>query len=299
MLIVDRVARSFGSARAVKDVSLRVRDGATLGLLGPNGAGKTTTMRMILGIIAPASGSISWNGAPIDARVRKRFGYLPEERGLYGKLTVREQVEYFARLHGLAGSEVAPRAVRLLEELDLGASAERKCAELSKGNQQKVQFACAAVHEPDLLILDEPFSGLDPVNAGILLRAFAMLQRRGTSLILSSHQMWQLEDICTEFCIITAGEGRAHGTLAELRELWPAFTLRVGPASEALAAALADVAGAVALQAPEGFLDYRVPRALELAPLLHALVEIAPVTHFECIEPSLQEIYLDAIGAGA
>ncbi len=299
MLVVERAARSFGSAQAVRDVSLRVGSGATLGLLGPNGAGKTTMMRMILGIIAPSSGRITWKGAPIDARARKRLGYLPEERGLYGKLRVREQIAYFARLHGVAGPDVAPRVERWLAELDLIASAERHCAELSKGNQQKVQFACAAVHDPDLLILDEPFSGLDPMNAQTLLLAMRGLQRRGTTLILSSHQMWQLEDLCTEFCIIAGGRERAHGTLAELRAVRPYVTLRVGPASTALADALAQVPDAVALPEQTGFLNYRVPRTLALAPLVRTLVAAAPVTHVECIEASLQEIYLATIGAAA
>jgi ABC-2 type transport system ATP-binding protein len=298
-LVVDRVARSFGSVQAVRDVSFGVRGGATFGLLGPNGAGKTTTMRMILGIIAPSSGTISWRGAPIDARTRKRLGYLPEERGLYGKLSVRDQIAYFARLHGVAENEVARRVAGILDEIELAADAGRPCAELSKGNQQKVQFACAAVHDPELLILDEPFSGLDPVNAQILLRAMRALQQRGATLILSSHQMWQLEGLCTEYCIIAGGEGRAHGTLAELRALRPAFTLRAGPASEALRAAFARVPGAVALPSHDGYLDYRVPRTLPLEPLVRALVAAAPLTHFECIEPSLAEIYLEAIGAAA
>jgi ABC-2 type transport system ATP-binding protein len=177
--------------------------------------------------------------------------------------------------------------------------ADRPCSELSKGNQQKVQVACAAVHEPQLLVLDEPFSGLDPVNADMLLSVLNDLRAKGTTLILSSHQMWQLEELCSRFCIIADGANRADGTLAELRSAWPTRVVRVAPASDDLRLLLERVDGAKALTPVNGAIDYQVPAATDFATLLRSLVAAAPVTKFEAIEPSLHEIYLRAIGETA
>ena len=209
MLVVDRVQRSFGQVKAVRNVSFECARGAVFGLLGPNGAGKTTTMRMILGIYPPDAGTITWEGKPIDRTVRKRFGYLPEERGLYAKMKVREQIAYFGRLHGMQEFDALKRADDWIKQLDIEQYAKRPSGELSKGNQQKVQLACAVLHEPELVVLDEPFSGLDPVNAQIILDCIATLRDRGATFVLSSHQMWQIEYACNAFSIIGAGEVRA------------------------------------------------------------------------------------------
>jgi ABC-2 type transport system ATP-binding protein len=296
MLEVDHVHKEFGSVRAVRDVHFSIEHGSTFGLLGPNGAGKTTTMRMILGVLTPDGGAIRWNGEPVRADSRKRFGYLPEERGIYGKMKVREQIEYFAKLHGMHGAALARNVDRWVERLGLEVYRDRPCSELSKGNQQKVQVACAAVHEPELLVLDEPFSGLDPVNADALLRVFRELQDAGTTLVLSSHQMWQLEDLCDRLCIIADGENRATGTLAELRSVFPTRIVRVAPYDDRVTAIVSDLAGGSALAHANGAADFRLPATTDFASLLRRLVEAAPVTRFEAIEPSLHEIYLRAIG---
>jgi ABC-2 type transport system ATP-binding protein len=299
-LVLSNVARSFGNVVAVRDVSFTVPAGSTFGLLGPNGAGKTTTMRMILGILVPDRGTVSWDGAPIDGRVRTRFGYLPEERGLYGKLRVREQIAYFGRLHGVPRPLDARRAAEWIERLGLGEYANRPCAELSKGNQQKVQIACAALHEPVLLVLDEPFSGLDPLNAEVLLDALRALRAAGTALILSSHQMWQIEDLCERFCVIADGVVRAAGTLPELRAAWPTRVIEVEPAAEALRAVIAGLPGARALPPSERpTLAYEVPADADTAGLLRRLVAAGDVTRFERLEPSLRDIYLRATEAAA
>jgi ABC-2 type transport system ATP-binding protein len=299
MLEVDHVRKEFGSVRAVSDVHFAIDDATTFGLLGPNGAGKTTTMRMILGILIPDAGRVIWNGAPITDNSRRHFGYLPEERGIYGKMKVREQIAYFGKLHGLREPDLTKRIDRWIEQLGLAVYQDRPCAELSKGNQQKVQVACAAVHSPQLLVLDEPFSGLDPVNADVLLSVLNELRKNGTTLILSSHQMWQLEDLASRFCIIAGGVNRADGTLTELRSAWPTRVVRVSPPSDAVRARLESVAGAQPLAHVNGAIDYRVPANTDFAALLRALVEVAPVTKFEAIEPSLHEIYLRAIGESA
>ena len=299
-LSVEGVARSFGEVSAVRDVSFDVPPGATFGLLGPNGAGKTTTMRMILGILPPDRGRVRWNGAAVDLGVRRRFGYLPEERGLYGKMTVRDHIAYFGRLHGVPPPEDEQRADVWIERMGLGQYAKRPCSELSKGNQQKVQIACAALHEPSLLVLDEPFSGLDPVNAEVLLEALRGLRAAGTAMIMSSHQMWQIEDLCDRFCIIAGGEVRARGTLEELRADWPTRVLEIAPEGAALRTVLEAVPAARALgPLPGAPLRYEVPASTDVAAVLRELVAAGAVTRFSRIEPSLHELYLRAIGEAA
>jgi ABC-2 type transport system ATP-binding protein len=299
MLQVRHVRKDFGAVRAVRDVSFSIEAGSTFGLLGPNGAGKTTTMRMIVGIYMPDAGSIEWKDAPIDGRMRRRFGYLPEERGLYGRMKVREQIAFFGRLHGLVEPDVSTRTQRWIDNLELNEYVDRPCAELSKGNQQKVQIACAAVHNPELLVLDEPFTGLDPVNADMLLATLRELKNGGTTLILSSHQMWQLEQLCDHFCIITGGENRASGTLPQLRGAWSTRVIRVEPASAAVRAILDSVAGARSLPGEEGELLYEVPAATELPEILRRLVAAEAVTRFEAIEPTLHDIYVHTIEGAA
>ena len=297
MLVVDRIARSFGNVSAVRDVSFTVERGSVFGLLGPNGAGKTTTMRTILGIYAPDAGRITWDGAPIDLGVRRRFGYLPEERGLYGKMKVREQIVYFGRLHGVPASVATRRAGAWLDALGIAGYADRPCGELSKGNQQKVQLACAVVHEPELLVLDEPFSGLDPVNAETMLACLRELAARGTTLVLSSHQMFQIEHACRAFCIVAAGTVRANGTLAELRATFPTRTLRVSPDVPAIRPVFASAgAGEPSFDEDAGELLYELPRETDFGALLRAAVAAGPLQTFERREPTLSAIYLRAIG---
>ncbi|HEY5341004.1 MAG TPA: ATP-binding cassette domain-containing protein [Candidatus Aquilonibacter sp.] len=299
MLDVDHVGKTFGSVHAVSDVAFHIDDATTFGLLGPNGAGKTTTMRMILGILVPDSGRITWNGVAVRRDSRRHFGYLPEERGIYGKMKVRDQIAYFGKLHGVRDPDLSKRVDRWIERLGLSVYATRPCAELSKGNQQKVQVACAAVHAPQLLVLDEPFSGLDPVNAEVLMSVLSEMKQNGTTLILSSHQMWQLEELCTNFCIIAGGANRATGSLADLRSQWPTRVVRVAPPTDAVRNLLERVAGGRALAHMNGAIDYQVPATTDFASLLRSLVDVAPVTQFEALQPSLNDIYLRAIGETA
>ncbi|HTU81041.1 MAG TPA: ATP-binding cassette domain-containing protein [Candidatus Acidoferrales bacterium] len=294
-LVADGLRKEFGKVVAVRDVTFAVAPGQTLGLIGPNGAGKTTTMRMILGVLVPDGGRIVWQGRVVDASMRHRFGYLPEERGLYGRMDVREHVEYFARLHGLGDRDARRRADEWLERLDVAQYAARPCGELSKGNQQKVQIACAAVHAPELLVLDEPFSGLDPVNAEMLAGVVRELHARGTALVLSSHQMWQLEQLCDCYCIVSGGESRATGTLQELRRRIPVRVLRIDPVTDAVRSVLAGVAGARAVDSGDG-VAFEVPVETDVGKLLRRLAPVAEIARFEALEPSLREIYLATVG---
>ena len=297
MLVVDAVSRSFGAIEAVRDVSFRARQGGVFGLLGPNGAGKTTTMRMILGIFAPDRGRISWNGEPIDLAVRRGFGYLPEERGLYAKMKVRDQIAYFGRLHGLRARDAAARTERWIERLELGPYAARACGELSKGNQQKVQLASAVLHDPAVLVLDEPFSGLDPVNAEIMLAIARDLAANGTTLVLSSHQLASVERICSNVCIVGAGRVRAAGTIAEMRAAYPTRSLRIAPDTPAIRAVFAargwHAPPATAI-AQEGLI-YDVPATTPLADLLREACAAGPVDTFERGEPTLEAMYRRAL----
>lgn len=299
MLVVDRVKRSFGSILAVRDVSFTCPRGTVFGLLGPNGAGKTTLMRMVLGIVPPDNGTIAWEGRPIDRHVRRRFGYLPEERGLYGKMRVLDHIVYFGRLHGLDEFDARDRAGAWLETLGLKGNEKRTCGELSKGNQQKVQLACAVLHEPELLILDEPFSGLDPVNAEIILDCIRLLAARGTTLLLSSHQMWQIENACSTFTIIGAGEVLAAGTLAELRATFPTRPVRVVPDLPAIRAAFASRGAPEPHVDAGGALVYDLPVEADFGGLLRDAVAAGPLETFQRDEPSLNAIYMRALGNGA
>jgi len=295
MLVVDRIRRSFGAVRAVDDVSFGVERGAVLGLLGPNGAGKTTTMRLILGIYVPDSGTIAWCGRKLDRATRRRFGYLPEERGLYGKMSVRDQITYFGRLHGLHAVDARARAQSWMTTLDIERYAKRACGELSKGNQQKVQLASAAIHDPELLVLDEPFSGLDPVNAETLLGSIAALAAAGTTIVLSSHQMFQIEAACDTFCIVGAGTVRAAGTLRELRGAFPTRTVRVAPDEPAIRDVFARAGAAAPQRSSEGALAYDLPATTDFGALLRAAVAAGAVESFERQEPSLNAIYVRAL----
>jgi ABC-2 type transport system ATP-binding protein len=299
MLVVDRISRSFGSVAAVRDVSFRVEPGEIFGLLGPNGAGKTTTMRMILGIYVPDRGSIRWNERPLDLRVRRTFGYLPEERGLYGKMKVRDHIAYFGQLHGLRSGTAFERANHWIGVLGLEQYATRACSELSKGNQQKVQMACAIVHAPVLIVLDEPFSGLDPMNAQTMLDCIRALATAGTSLILSSHQMFQIEEACTTFCIVGDGHVRAAGTLAALRATFPTRIVRVSPDLPAIRAVFAAHGAPAPLSGSPGGLEYELPANTDFGALLRDVVVAGPVESFERREPSLGQIYLRALRANA
>jgi ABC-2 type transport system ATP-binding protein len=299
MLVARHLRKEFGKVVAVRDVSFSIDHRTTFGLIGPNGAGKTTTMRMILGILTPDGGTVQWNGEAISGAMRRRFGYLPEERGLYGRMTVHEQIRYFARLHGLSERDAAERTAQWIERLGLSGNASRPCSELSKGNQQKVQVACAAVHGPELLVLDEPFSGLDPVNAEMLLTVLSELRERGATLVLSSHQMWQLEELCDAFCIVSDGEDRIAGTLRELRDRWPTRVIRVSPSSRATRRVLESIEGARPLKTLIGAMQYEVPSGTSFPDVLTRLVAVEAVTHFEVVEPSLHDIYLHTVESGA
>lgn len=214
---VRHLSKRFGKISAVKDVSFSVSSGSILGVIGRNGAGKTTTIRMVLNIFPPDSGEVLIDGARATAAFRDRVGYLPEERGLYAKMRVLDLLLFLAELKGVSRAHAHDRAIVHLERFGLGARTKSKVEELSKGNQQKVQFISAVIHDPDLVVLDEPFSGLDPVNTNLLIDMMAELKARGKAIIFSTHVMDFAEKLCDRIAMIDGGELVMYGTLAEIK----------------------------------------------------------------------------------
>jgi len=292
---IRHVSKLFDSHRAVDDLSLIVPDGAIYGFIGPNGSGKTTTLRMILNIIAPDRGSIDVLGEPASAATRDAIGYLPEERGLYKKMQVRRLLRYYGRLKGRTVAELDPVISRWLERLQLSEWADKRVDQLSKGMAQKVQFVAAMVARPRLLILDEPFSGLDPVNAEALRAAVLDLRREGTTIVFSTHDMATAEKMCDRILMIFKGRKVLDGSLAEIQAEYGHDTIRV-----AVSGGLSALSGLAELESVidhGNYQDVRVtgsPNAL-----LQQLVLRAEVRHFEIMRPSLADIFVRIAGPSA
>ncbi len=216
MIQIESLTRVYGDKAVVDDVSFEVRPGRMTGFVGANGAGKTTTMRMIMGVLGPTSGQVLWEGRPLDADTRRSFGYMPEERGLYPRMAVREQLVYFARLHGLDRADAAQRADDLLEHFGLVDRSGDQLDDLSLGNQQKVQIAASLIHRPTALVLDEPFSGLDPIAVDAMVDLLRR-EAKDLPLLFSSHQLDLVERLCDDLVILSAGRVVAAGSVEELR----------------------------------------------------------------------------------
>ncbi|HZH61616.1 MAG TPA: ATP-binding cassette domain-containing protein, partial [Metabacillus sp.] len=205
-LTIDHVTKRFGSYLAVDQLSITIPENEIFGFLGANGAGKTTTFRMVLGLLNPTDGTIKWNGNKISYEESDKIGYLPEERGLYPKLKVKDQLMYLGRLKGMSKQQVLEEMNHWLQRFNVTEYANKKVEELSKGNQQKIQFIAAVLHKPKLLILDEPFSGLDPINVELLKKAVIDLKEAGTSIVFASHRMEHVEELCQHLCIMHKGK---------------------------------------------------------------------------------------------
>jgi ABC-2 type transport system ATP-binding protein len=217
MLEIDDLAKRYGPVTALDGASFTAAPGRIVGFLGPNGAGKTTTMRCIFGLARPDRGMVRWKSQPVDREARLRFGYMPEQRGLYPRMRVGEQIEYFAQQHGLSGKDAASAATRWLDRMGLGDRAKSKLEELSHGNQQRIQLAVALAHDPELLVLDEPFSGLDPIGISTMRDVIHDRAAAGVGVIFSSHQLDLVEDVCEDVVIIARGRIVAAGPIDELK----------------------------------------------------------------------------------
>ncbi len=277
---------------------MSVKRGEILGLLGPNGAGKTTTIRTILNIIQPDSGSIMFDGKEFSDAVRNRIGYLPEERGLYRKSTTINSILYFASLRGVAVQEGRRRAYDLLRRFDLLEYYNRKVEELSKGNQQKVQFINAVIHEPDLIILDEPFSGLDPINQIVLNDILMEMKRNGRAIIFSTHQMDQAEKLCDTICLIDRGRVILDGDLAAVRRKYGKESMQLGFVGNG--EFLKELPGIRSVYLYENYAELVLTDGSSSSMVLNEIAgrsDIFELKKFELAQPSLNAIFLDLVGA--
>jgi ABC-2 type transport system ATP-binding protein len=293
-VVLRNVTKRFGEFAAVSDLSLEVSAGRIFGLLGPNGAGKTTTIRMIVNIFAPDSGEVKLFGKPISPATQDRIGYLPEERGLYKKMKVGDQLRFFAELKSISGREADARIDRWLARLKLSEWKAKKSSELSKGMQQKVQFITTVLHEPDLLILDEPFSGLDPVNVDLLKEIVLELKQAGKTIIFSTHQMELAEKICDDICLINRSRKILEGSIREVKRA--SSRNAVGLRLEGGADVLADRSLVKSIERHSDGVEVLLAEEATAQDLLKKLIDDgARIERFEMIEPSLNNIFIEKV----
>ncbi|HZM84461.1 MAG TPA: ATP-binding cassette domain-containing protein [Candidatus Limnocylindrales bacterium] len=297
MLQVRSISRSFQGNKVLDDLSFHAAPGRITGFVGANGSGKTTTMRIILGVLAADAGTVTWHGVPITQQVRQRFGYMPEERGLYPKMKVAEQIVYLGRLHGLDLATARHNTAALLERLELIDRADDPVERLSMGNQQRVQICAALVHEPDLLILDEPFSGLDPLAIETVLGVLRAQAARGVPVLFSSHQLELVERLCDDLVIISGGTTAASGDRKSLRARFstPRFELVV----DGDAGWVRDVPGVEVSELDGARVVFDLPESEaeseQAQRVLQEAVRRGPVRSFGAVVPSLAEIFREVI----
>ncbi|MBN2732049.1 MAG: ATP-binding cassette domain-containing protein [Balneolaceae bacterium] len=291
---VSGINKSFGETQAVNNVSFEVTQGRIFGLLGPNGAGKTTAIRMINNILIPDSGTITINGQQASAATQNMIGYMPEERGLYKKMKVGEQLIYLAQLKGLSRSE-AKDAIRFwLERFDALDWTGKKVGELSKGMSQKIQFIATIAHDPDIYIFDEPFSGLDPINSETLKEVVLELRDKGKTILFSTHRMEQVEQMCDEICLFNKGRAVLKGDLREIKQSFGKNTINLEFQGDA---SFLDKLDNVRINnRSTNFAEIRVLNGQNTQDILRTAMSHAEIYTFERIEPSLQEIFISTVG---
>ncbi|HEY1647607.1 MAG TPA: ATP-binding cassette domain-containing protein [Terracidiphilus sp.] len=287
------VTKAYEDKVAVNHLNLSIEAGQMFGLLGPNGAGKTSSIRMMMGITMPDSGRIDLFGKPFERKSLERVGYLPEERGLYKKMRVLEQLVFFGRLHGVEAREARRRAVEWAGRLEIADALEKKTEELSKGMQQKIQFIGAILHDPGLIIMDEPFSGLDPVNAALLERTLVGLKEQGKAVLFSTHRMDQVEKLCDSICLIHRGNAVLAGKVREIKSRYERNRVIVefeGSSEFLNSAEIAEFRNF------SGHAEIRLKPHGDAQKLLRQASDMAAIYRFELVEPSLEEIFIQTVG---
>ncbi|MEH7333661.1 ABC transporter ATP-binding protein [Neobacillus drentensis] len=294
VLKLEGVTKRFGQFTAVNQLSLEIPDREMFGFLGANGAGKTTTFRMILGLLDSTGGRITWDGNAIDYSASHLVGYLPEERGLYPKLKVRDQLVYLARLRGMQKNDALIELKSWLERFKIPEYENKKVEELSKGNQQKIQFIAAVLHKPKLLILDEPFSGLDPVNVEMLKEAVLTLKENGATIVFSSHRMEHVEEMCEHLCILHKGSPVVHGSLKEIKRAFGKKNLVIHADFEL--DQLKNFPGVVRAKSTMEGVHLQIEGEPVAEKILKEIVGKGFIRKFALEEPSLNDIFIEKVG---
>ncbi len=295
VLQVDSISKSFGDKLAVDHLSFEVKRGELFGLLGPNGAGKTTSIRMILDLIKPDSGTVSILGQAMSQEVSPRIGYLPEERGLYRDVSVLENLVYLAALKGFPRAQARGRALEQLERVGLVDVAAKPLRSLSRGMQQKVQFLATVLHQPELIFVDEPFSGLDPLNTRLLRDLLVGLRDDGTTIVMSTHQMNRVEELCDRLLMLGGGKKVLYGEVDEIRDLFGGDSVLVDADGD-----LSEIPGVVGLVERDGMTELMLAERVDADALLRRMIAVEGVRirHYEVRTPSLEEIFLAVVGSG-
>ncbi len=294
MLVFDDLHKSFGDIRALDGCSFAVRPGRILGFLGPNGAGKTTAMRAVFGLIRPDSGRVLWDGKPLEQETVGRFGYMPEQRGLYPKMNIREMLVYMGRIHGMGKTDAAASTDRWLERLGLSERSGDNVEALSHGNQQRVQLAAALVHDPDVMLLDEPFSGLDPIAVDTMSEILRDAARAGKAVVFSSHQLDLVEDLCEEVAIIHQGRIVVDGNVRTLKEASPHRRLEIDFDGDIslLTTTLGEVQNLVS---NDGHHELTISADADIRPLLARAQDSGHLRTFSYTAPSLSDLFREAV----
>jgi ABC-2 type transport system ATP-binding protein len=293
MLELKSVRKSYHGVVAIDDLSLAISPGCIYGLLGPNGAGKTSVMRMIVGILMPDRGVVCIFGEPFARRHLKIIGYLPEERGLYRKARVGELMLYLGELKGLTRATIQPRIAKLAERLNIAGALTRRIEELSKGMEQKVHLLAAMINDPQLLILDEPFAGLDPLNSAMLTELLLELKRAGRTILFSSHRMDRVEKLCDEICLVHRGTSVLQGALPELKARFGGHRMRLVYRGETV---FPDLNESIELHANGAdMIELRAGPDANAQELLRTVAARATIVSYETVEPSLEQIFIEAV----
>jgi ABC-2 type transport system ATP-binding protein len=291
---LHQVRKCYDQFVAVNDLSFSIEQGAVFGLLGPNGAGKTSTIRMMIGITAPDSGSISLFGRPFERKSLQRVGYLPEERGLYKKMKILDQLVFLGELHGMAPAAARQQALEWCRRLEIDAWVQKKVEELSKGMQQKIQFIAALLHDPDFIIMDEPFFGLDPVNATLLKDVLLDLKKKGKTILFSTHRMDQVEKLCDSICLINKGAAVLQGDLKAIKARYGKNNVQIE--YEGNGDFLEKNPLVSAYNNYGNYVEVRLAPGADAQQLLRMVADRSRVNKFELMEPSLEEIFINTVG---
>ena len=299
-LVIDSLVKTFGEVRALDGVSFSIGPGEVFGFLGANGAGKTTTMRICLDVLRPDSGTVTWRGRSNVDLPRRTWGYLPEERGLYAKMRVLDQLVFFASLRGVPAADARRTALGWLERFHVPDYAGRRAEELSKGNQQKIQFIAAILHDPDVLLLDEPFTGLDPVNAALLKEAFLEMRDDGKTIVFSTHQMETVEELAESIAIVDAGRIVVAGRVREVRASTGRVFVRLAVEDDTELAWLVGLDGVEITRPGQDYTEMEVARDRDPETILRsALGRGLRVTRFEIADPTIEQIFVERVGKTA